>query len=139
MDKAYGLQDATLKRCFGKDEKIVDCDWSYLKTLRTLKEPHEAMPRLKDLLEYLAEPGLEDIWVLLDIKVPWPSITENLERNKVNHWRQLDNHADDVFRLIGTTLAEVKPSRPWNQRVLLGCWAVSLFNSMPSYQHLTVF
>jgi len=27
------------------------------------------MPRLSDLLEYLAQPGLEDIWVLLDIKV----------------------------------------------------------------------
>jgi hypothetical protein len=27
------------------------------------------MPRLADLLEYLAQPGLEDIWVLLDIKV----------------------------------------------------------------------
>jgi tubulin gamma/phosphatidylglycerol phospholipase C len=27
------------------------------------------MPRLVDLLEYLAQPGLEDIWVLLDIKV----------------------------------------------------------------------
>lgn len=27
------------------------------------------MPRLLDLLEYLAQPGLEEIWVLLDIKV----------------------------------------------------------------------
>jgi hypothetical protein len=27
------------------------------------------MPRLLDLLKYLAQPGLEDIWVLLDIKV----------------------------------------------------------------------
>jgi hypothetical protein len=27
------------------------------------------MPRLLDLLEYVAQPGLEDIWVLLDIKV----------------------------------------------------------------------
>lgn len=29
------------------------------------------MPRLIDLLEYLAQPGLEEIWVLLDIKVRW--------------------------------------------------------------------
>ena len=27
------------------------------------------MPRLLDLLEYLATPGLEDIWLMLDIKV----------------------------------------------------------------------
>ncbi len=27
------------------------------------------MPRLLDLLEYLAQPGLEAVWVLLDIKV----------------------------------------------------------------------
>jgi phosphatidylglycerol phospholipase C len=30
------------------------------------------MPRLIDLLEYLAQPGLEEIWVLLDIKVRSP-------------------------------------------------------------------
>ena len=27
------------------------------------------MPRLVDLLAYLAQPGLEDIWILLDVKV----------------------------------------------------------------------
>ncbi|KAI9883531.1 MAG: hypothetical protein M1823_004695 [Watsoniomyces obsoletus] len=98
--------DATLKRCFGKPEKIVDCDWSYLSSLRTLKEPHEAMPRLKDLLEYLARPGLDDVWVLLDIKV--------------------DNNPDNVMGLIAKTIQEVPPSRrPWTQRIVLGCWAAS--------------
>jgi len=115
--------DATLKRCFGKEDKIIDCEWSYLKTLRTLKAPHEAMPRLKDLLEYLTTPGLEDIWVLLDIKVPWPSLTEPLEKNSIDKWTKLDNDADDVMRLIATTLSEVKPTKPWEQRILLGCWA----------------
>jgi glycerophosphoryl diester phosphodiesterase len=61
--------DKDLKRCFGRQEKIIDCDYEFLSTVRTLKEPHEPMPRLVDLLEYLAQPGLEDIWVLLDIKV----------------------------------------------------------------------
>lgn len=61
--------DKNLKRCFGREEKIIDCDYEFLSKLRTLKEPHEALPRLIDLLEYLAQPGLEDIWVLLDIKV----------------------------------------------------------------------
>ncbi|RDL39214.1 putative Glycerophosphoryl diester phosphodiesterase [Venustampulla echinocandica] len=115
--------DATLKRCFGEDKKIVDCDWSYLKTLRTLQKPHEPMPRLKDLLEYLAEPGLEDVWVLLDIKVPWPSLAEPLKNDRINRWAKLDNHAEDVFRLMAATLADTKPSRPWKQRILLGCWA----------------
>jgi len=27
------------------------------------------MPRLRDLLEFLASPGLESLWLLLDIKV----------------------------------------------------------------------
>lgn len=58
-----------MKRCFGRDEKLIDCNYEFLSKLRTLKEPHEPMPRLADLLEYLAQPGLEDIWVLLDIKV----------------------------------------------------------------------
>lgn len=62
-------QDATLKRCFGKEDRIVNCDWEFLSTVRTLRAPHERMPRLRDVLEYLATPGLEDIWLLLDIKV----------------------------------------------------------------------
>lgn len=51
------------------DKKISECSWEYLSQLRTLREPHEALPRLDELLEYLAEPGLEKIWVMLDIKV----------------------------------------------------------------------
>lgn len=62
-------QDADLKRCFGRAEKIIDCDWEFLSKLKTLKEPHDSMPRLVDLLRYLTTPGVEDIWVLLDIKV----------------------------------------------------------------------
>ena len=69
MYAEFDKQDATLKRCFGKDEKIIDCDWEYIKSLRTLMEPQQQMPRLEDLLEYLASPGLEEIWLLLDIKV----------------------------------------------------------------------
>lgn len=61
--------DATLKRCFGFDAKVRDCDWSYLSTLRTLQEPAESLPRLKDLLEYLNEGALEHVWIMLDIKV----------------------------------------------------------------------
>lgn len=85
------------------------------------------MPRLKDLLEYLATPGLEDIWVLLDVKLILPSLTEVLMGDKTVQ-AKFDNYADDLFRSIAATLADVKPSssRPWNQRVLVGCWAVSL-------------
>lgn len=62
-------QEATLTRCYGKEKKIIDCDWDFLSEQRTVKEPHVPMPRLKDLLEYLASPGLENIWLILDIKV----------------------------------------------------------------------
>ncbi|RDW62681.1 hypothetical protein BP5796_10983 [Coleophoma crateriformis] len=110
--------DDTLKRCFGKDEKVIDCDWSYLKTLKTLKEPSEHMPRFLDLLEYLTTPGLEDIWLLLDIK--------------------LDNDPDHIMQLIASTLAEVKPSKPWKERILLGCWASKYIplcdQYLPGYQ-----
>ena len=59
-----------MKRCFGVNRYIIDSDWEYLSSLRTIQEPHERMPRLADLLEYLASPGLqENIWLLLDIKV----------------------------------------------------------------------
>jgi hypothetical protein len=62
------------------------------------------MPALNDLLEFLTTPGQEDIWLLLDIKP--------------------DNDADDIMRLIASTLEEVKPPSPWHQRVVLGCWTV---------------
>lgn len=62
-------QDSTLKRCFGINKKVADCNWSYLREMRTLQEPRDVMLRLSDLLVYLASPGLEQIWLLLDIKV----------------------------------------------------------------------
>jgi len=37
--------------------------------LRTLREPHVPPPRLDELLQFLVTPGLEKIWLLLDIKV----------------------------------------------------------------------
>ncbi|KAI9697816.1 MAG: gamma-tubulin [Candelina mexicana] len=61
--------DANLKRCFGRKEKIIDCDWEFIRSVRTLRAPHESMPRLRDLLQYLSTPGLEHVWLLLDIKV----------------------------------------------------------------------
>lgn len=61
--------DETLQRCYGNKAKVRDLDWSDISELRTLREPHEPMPRLVDLLSYLNEPGLESIWLMLDIKV----------------------------------------------------------------------
>lgn len=103
----------------------MNCDWEYLQTLRTLKSS-QPMPRLKDLLEYLASPGLEDIWILLDIKILLPSLTDAMLGTSTV--KKFDDYADALFRSIAETLADAPPSsRPWNQRILLGCWAVSLY------------
>jgi len=97
--------DATLKRCYGKSEKILNCNWDEIKTLRTIAEPHEPMPRLSDVLELFAQPGMEDVWLLLDIK--------------------LDNDADSIMRLIGSTMASVSApaAKAWKEKVVLGIWA----------------
>jgi len=97
--------DPTLKRCFGKPDKIRDCDWAYLSTLRTTGANPQPMPRLLDLLTYLAEPGLEALWVLLDIK--------------------MDQDAATVMALIARTIAAAPQSAaaPWSARVVLGVWA----------------
>ncbi|KAF2774161.1 PLC-like phosphodiesterase [Teratosphaeria nubilosa] len=97
--------DATLKRCFGRPDKIKDKTWDEIKDLTTTSEPHEPMPRLLDLLAYLSEPGLEDIWILLDIK--------------------LDNDADQIMRLIASTIASATPAskRKWEDCIVLGIWA----------------
>lgn len=107
--------DATLKRCFGKDQKIVNCTWEYISQQRTLAAPHEPMPRFQDLLEYLASPGHENVWLLLDIK--------------------LDNDADKVMRLIAETIRAVPPNplKPWNQRLVLGCWAIKFLPLCAEY------
>jgi phosphatidylglycerol phospholipase C len=51
-------------------------EWREIEPFRTIQQPSEPMPRLRDLLEYLSEPGLEDIWVLLDIKVSQTALVE---------------------------------------------------------------
>ncbi|XXH03615.1 hypothetical protein Hte_010020 [Hypoxylon texense] len=102
--------DATLRRCFGVDAQVRDCDWSYLSTLRTLRqgEPGEAMPRLKDLLEYLNEEGegegegREGVWVMLDIKT--------------------DDDPAELMRRTAETIASVPGVRPWSERILPCCW-----------------
>ncbi|CAK7208199.1 hypothetical protein SEUCBS140593_000092 [Sporothrix eucalyptigena] len=100
-DKVIVLShDPTLKRCFGRTEKIADCDWSFIETLRTTKDPNVPMARLTDLLEFLSEPGRENVWVLLDIK-----------------------RDDDAEELV-TRMAETILATPgdWSKRIILGCW-----------------
>ncbi|KAK3672421.1 hypothetical protein LTR78_007728 [Recurvomyces mirabilis] len=97
--------DPTLKRCYGRQDKIIDLTWDELKDVRTVAEPHEPMPRLKDMLEYLAQPGMEEVWLLLDIK--------------------LSNDADAIMRLMASTIASVPApaTKKWNERIVLGIWA----------------
>ncbi|KAI6369301.1 hypothetical protein MCOR25_004482 [Pyricularia grisea] len=102
-DKVVVLShDGTLKRCFGEDRKLEDCEWSYVSTLRTMKSPPSPMPRLADLLHYLTQPGMEDKWLLLDIK--------------------RDDDPDELIRRTAETFASVPSVRPWKDRIIMGCW-----------------
>ncbi|TQN70397.1 Phosphatidylglycerol phospholipase C [Colletotrichum shisoi] len=96
--------DGNLKRCFGVDRRISECEWNYLRTLRTVQEPGEGMPRLGDLLAFLAKGGAarERVWVLLDIKTDDPPV-ELLER-------------------VAEVLASTPGPVPWEERIVLGCW-----------------
>ncbi|ORY63029.1 PLC-like phosphodiesterase [Pseudomassariella vexata] len=94
--------DSSLKRCFGIDAKIADCEWRYLSTLRTLREPRQPIPRLVDLLEYLAQPGLENIWVLLDVK--------------------RDDDGSELLSGVAAACASVPTKRAWSERLVMGCW-----------------
>lgn len=61
------------------------------------------MPRLEDVLDYLAEPGMESMWLLLDIKV--------------------DDAAEDIIPRIAETIAmSSAPEVDWTHRIVLGCW-----------------
>ncbi|EED19764.1 glycerophosphoryl diester phosphodiesterase family protein [Talaromyces stipitatus ATCC 10500] len=106
--------DATLNRCFGIDKKINECDWEYLSTLRTIREPREKMLRLSDLLEFISAEGRDHIWVLLDIK-----------RN---------NPANVILPKIAETLKSGPySSQPWNLRIVLGCWTPTYFPICKEY------
>ncbi|RKL05663.1 hypothetical protein BFJ68_g10570 [Fusarium oxysporum] len=110
-------QDASLKRCFGIDARIGECSWEYLSTLRTVAEPHEPMPRLKDFLQWLAQPKMQDIWVVLDIK--------------------LDDDPAELMAAIARDLDGVQGPVPWDQRIILGCWNASFLQAarsrLPTY------
>ncbi|RYP90708.1 hypothetical protein DL770_003173 [Monosporascus sp. CRB-9-2] len=98
------MHDASLKRTFGEDSKVRDHDWSYLSQLRTLRKPHQPMARLVDLLEYMNESGLEQIWVMFDIK--------------------RDGDPGEMLQRIAAALDSVpaRGGRPWRDRVLVCCW-----------------
>ncbi|EFX03301.1 glycerophosphoryl diester phosphodiesterase family protein [Grosmannia clavigera kw1407] len=92
--------DPTLRRCFGRPERICDCDWAMLATLRTERLPGEPMARLADVLELLAEPANETAWVLLDIK--------------------RDDPPQELLQRVAETV-EAAPG-DWAGRIVLGCW-----------------
>ena len=129
--------DPTLKRCFGLKDKIIDCEWSYLSTLKTVQEPRSHMPRLLDLLLWLSEDGegkegREKIWILLDIKVPWPRLLEPVHQIRADERIKLDNDAEFLMIRIAETIKEAeemlrtqnRACRPWRELIVLGCWAV---------------
>ncbi|KAG0635589.1 PLC-like phosphodiesterase [Tuber brumale] len=112
--------DATLKRCFGVDGKLIDYDYSYLKTLRTLEAPHVPMPTLKEVLEFMCQPAVLGMWLLLDIKV--------------------DNDAEDIIRETASAICSVNPSREfWANRIVLGCWTLNFLPLCLFEALLTVF
>ncbi|KAI1092625.1 PLC-like phosphodiesterase [Rostrohypoxylon terebratum] len=96
--------DAALKRCFGEDSKIRDHPWRYLSTLRTIRKPEQPMPRLVDLLEYMNQPGVEHVWVMLDIKT--------------------HDDATELLRATADAIASVPAVRPWSERILPCCWSI---------------
>ncbi|KAI3322555.1 PLC-like phosphodiesterase [Xylariaceae sp. AK1471] len=94
--------DETLQRCYGNKAKVRDLDWSEISQLRTLREPRQPMPRLVDLLEYLDQPGLEDTWLMLDIKT--------------------HDDAEEIMQRTAEALASVSSKSPWSNRVTPCCW-----------------
>ncbi|KAJ5542716.1 Glycerophosphoryl diester phosphodiesterase [Penicillium sp. DV-2018c] len=118
--------DPSLLRCFGVKTKVKDCDWEYLKTLRTLKAPHEPMPR-------------EHIWVLLDIKVRFPHLTSNQMFPVIlisNFSLQLSNDPSTIMDLIAKTIESVPmpaTGPDWHKRVVLGCWSARYLSARAQY------
>ncbi|KAI1270915.1 PLC-like phosphodiesterase [Xylaria sp. FL0933] len=112
--------DQTLLRCYGNKAKVCDLDWSEISRLKTLREPRQPMPRLIDLLEYLEQPGLEDIRLMLDIKT--------------------HDDAEEIVKRTAEALSSMSSRRPWNTRVTPCCWNATYIKlsmiHLPDY-HIT--
>ena len=90
------------------------------------------MARLVDLLEWLAHPGRERIWVLLDIKVCFASgVLRYNKKKKKNSLYEVDDNADELLTAIDAVFGSV--SSPWTQRIILGCWNVCNFSTCTRY------
>ncbi|KAI0540643.1 PLC-like phosphodiesterase [Xylaria digitata] len=130
--------DETLQRCYGNKAKVRDLDWSEISQLRTLREPHQPMPRLIDLLEYLDLPGLEDIWLMLDIKVflsqPCNSLELFLYHNLLTKtFVQTHDDAEEIMKRTAETLASVSSKTPWSTRVTPCCWNATYIKLSMTY------
>lgn len=106
--------DETLRRCYGNRARVRDLDWCEISQLRTLREPRQQMPRLIDLLEYINQPGLEDVQLMLDVKT--------------------HDNAEEIMQRTAQALASVSSSRPWSTRVTPCCWNATYIKS--SMEHL---
>jgi hypothetical protein len=85
---------------------VIDYDYDYL---RTLEPPHVPMPSLKEILEFMCEPAVANLWLILDIKA--------------------DDNPEDIIRLTAETVRSVNPSREfWADRVVLGCWTLDFLS-----------
>ncbi|KAI9714786.1 MAG: hypothetical protein M1820_000075 [Bogoriella megaspora] len=107
--------DADLKRCFGVDRKVKDCEWAFLKTLRTTRAPNEPMCCLQDLLKLLQKPKWMSIWMELDIK--------------------FDDDSEELMRRLAETFDSVQAGRTsqWKDKVLLGCWTAKFMPLCSKY------
>lgn len=94
-----------MKRCFDIGREVIDSDYSYVRTLRMLKEQHLPMPTLEEFVEFVLH---RDVWLLLDIEV--------------------DNVADDVMRLTAEAIKSVHGggAECWREKIVLGCWTLKL-------------
>jgi glycerophosphoryl diester phosphodiesterase len=124
--------DAVLDRIFGVPGKVSDYTWAELQEFRTKRQPSQKMCSFAELLEWLAQDDdteetpseaseniqttkIEDVWVLLDIK--------------------LDNDPDTVMRRLAETIraAPISRKHPWDERIVLGIWAVSSSSNLHGY------
>ncbi|KAI1035957.1 hypothetical protein LB505_006604 [Fusarium chuoi] len=118
--------DASLKRCFGTEARIGECSWEYLSTLRTVAEPHEPMPRLKDFLQWSAASAQAQAQAQACVI-----------RRKLMQASQLDDDPAELMAAIARALDGVQAPVPWDQRIILGCWNASFLQAarsqLPTY------
>ncbi|GKT90757.1 glycerophosphoryl diester phosphodiesterase [Colletotrichum tofieldiae] len=118
--------DGNLKRCFGVDKKINECDWAYLETLRTVREPGRSCRGWMICWRSWRRRGGEGGG--LGVVGYQESVVKGASADILSE--QTDDPPAELLGRVAEVLASTPGPVPWEKRIVFGCWNPNLSFNM---------